>query len=257
MAENLRNFQLSFGQYLRDPDAVKLPAGINPSRVKIYENLLFNNVKGFIDTCFPVCKKMMGEATWQELARAFFRDWRAKSPYFHEIPNEFLHYLQAYEKLDQLPPWFLELAHYEWVELAVDVAEDKIESRKDQHCVKQGHAVESEASLTPLIVCNPAMQNVSYSWPVHKISAEYIPSAPEAAFLVVYRNCDLQVQFSEVNPATSVMLSIIEQQKDGIKRDNLVEAMHEVMPDFEKTQLQTFIYQIVDQLISQQILREI
>ena len=39
---------------------------------------------------------------------------------FREIPRHFVSYLQEGEIRQPLPAWLGELAHYEWVELAVD-----------------------------------------------------------------------------------------------------------------------------------------
>ena len=242
MVDELRQFQLSFGKYLRDPENIAIPDGIDSSRVTIYQNLIFNNVKGFIDSCFPVCKTLLSESEWLSLIRNFFVSWRASSPYFHEVPQEFLSFLQQNPR-DNLPPWFLELAHYEWVELAVDTADDTDPSLGN---------ISPETDGDEVIRCNTTLQNVSYAWPVHKISAESIPENPENTFLVVYRDNDFNVQFSEINPATSVMLNFI--QNEALTRSAIVDRMHEVMPDFSREQLQGFIYQIIDQLLGQQIL---
>ncbi|VUD68944.1 hypothetical protein TDB9533_04305 [Thalassocella blandensis] len=245
MADSLRDFQRTFGRYLRDPENESLPEGIHSTRVKIYENLLFNNVQGFINTCFPVSRKMLEETVWVSLMRDFFREWRATSPYFHDIPHEFLLYLQNSNALEHLPPWFLELAHYEWVELAVDIADDEAQDSLNGD-TNEGHI---------LIACNPALQNMTYQWPVHKISPEYIPAAAENTFLVVYRNSAQKVEFSEINPATSIMITYLEQSMKS--REDIVDYMHQVMPGYEKQQLQEFIDQIINQLLAQEILIEV
>jgi hypothetical protein len=63
--------------------------------MKVYNELLYNNLEGFLLACFPVCRKILGKRRWDRLARAFFRDHACHTPYFRQIPEEFLKYLQA------------------------------------------------------------------------------------------------------------------------------------------------------------------
>mgnify|MGYP006138349625 CR=1 FL=1 len=60
--------------------------------------------------------------TWRALVRDFYREFRAGTPLFPELPREFIQYLQERGDGRGDPPWLLELAHYEWVELALSVA---------------------------------------------------------------------------------------------------------------------------------------
>ena len=62
-------------------------------------------------------------AAWHALVHDFYRDHRCSTPLFPELPREFIQYLQARDAGAGDPPWLLELAHYEWVELALDLSE--------------------------------------------------------------------------------------------------------------------------------------
>ena len=115
-------FQHAFARHLRDPHHTPRPAGVPARRMAVYNELLFNNVCGFLDSCFPVSRRVLGEARWRRLGRSFYRDWPLHSPLYREIPREFVRYLQQTDGL-RLPAWLPELAHYEWAELAVDVME--------------------------------------------------------------------------------------------------------------------------------------
>ena len=61
------------------------------------------------------------------MIRAFLHGIRCHTPLFPEIPREFLQYLQdaAADHPDD-PPFALELAHYEWVEIALDLDETEL-----------------------------------------------------------------------------------------------------------------------------------
>lgn len=61
------------------------------------------------------------------MVRDFIHSHQSHSPYFLQISEEFLGYLKDERQVQALDPAFmLKLAHYEWVELALDVSTLKI-----------------------------------------------------------------------------------------------------------------------------------
>ena len=198
---DFQSFQRAFGRHLRDPQHAPRPAGVPARRMAVYNELLFNNICGFLDSCFPVSRATLGEARWRRLNRSFFRDWPSHTPWFREIPREFVRYLSEAEIKQPLPAWLAELAHYEWVELAVDIMDCPI----PPHDV-QGHL------LIGYPVLNPTLMNLSYQWPVHKIGPDYRPRKRQPTQLLVYRDTDDEVQFVASNPVTARLLAIFAAQ---------------------------------------------
>ncbi|MEW6165480.1 MAG: putative DNA-binding domain-containing protein [Pseudomonadota bacterium] len=193
-----QEFQLDFGRHLRDPRAAARPAGVPRRRMAIYHELLFNNLTGFLDACYPVTRSVLGEARWRRLDRAFFREARCRTPYFREIPREFLEWLAASEI--KLPPWLRELAHYEWVELALDVME--------------AHAPDHDPAgdlLAGVPVPAPALLNLAYAWPVHRIGPTWRPRKPRLTHLLVYRDADDAVRFIELNPVAARLVALLQE----------------------------------------------
>lgn len=201
--ESLRSFQQDFGRHVRNPDGIPCPPGIPARRAKIYQELLFNNLRGFVDACFPVCRRLSGEESWERLARNFFRDWRSETPFFSEIPAEFISYVASEPVINTLPAWFAELAHYEWVELSVDLASDVVPSSS----ILPGN--DSILSGNSILRVNPTLRNLVYRWPVHTISENHIPSQFSLTYLLVYRDSSLTVQFAEINALTSRLIEHI------------------------------------------------
>lgn len=191
----LRAFQLTLGKYLRSPETETLPSGIEPRRAKVYEELLFKNVSGFINSCFPVARSIIDDKTWTDLIRAFFVHWRARSPLFKDIPEEYLQFLQQSPFLQSLPPWFFDLSHYEWVELYIDTS-----------------SIEAPNPQTGKITLNQPLLPLIYEWPVHKICLEFQPQSNQKTCLIVYRNSDNEVRFIETNPATILLLQLLENE---------------------------------------------
>ena len=198
MRKVFQQFQYEFAQHLRDPQHSPRPAGVPARRLAVYKELVFNNLCGFLDSCFPVCRQLLGETRWRRLNRTFYRDWSLHTPWFREIPREFVNYLAAGQLKAPLPRWFAELAHYEWIELAIDIMD----------IATPPHDPAGELMTQP-IVLNPALMNLTYAWPVHHIGADCRPRKPKATFLLVYRDRHTAVQFSEINALTARLLALL------------------------------------------------
>ncbi len=222
MDTDFQSFQRAFGRHLRDPQHTPRPAGVPARRMAVYNELLFNNLTGFLDSCFPVCRALLGETRWRRLNRTFYRDWPSHTPWFREIPREFTRYLAAGDIAQRLPAWLAELAHYEWAELAVDIMDCPLPA-----CDPAGDPMHAP------IVLNPALMNLTYAWPVHRIGPDYRPRKAVATHLVVYRDADDQVQFSEINPVTGYLLArLAEQPQTGTAAClALAEALHHPSPE--------------------------
>lgn len=192
-----QQFQYQMANYLRNPDCAPLPQGIHAPRMALYADLVFSNVLGFLNRCFPVCRRVLGDSCWQRLNRHFLRDWPLTTPWFYEIPKAWVEYLQQGLYSEPLPQWLPELAHYEWVELALDIAPNST-----LHYDPQG-------SLLGALVLTPAHKLLSYQWPVHRISSEYQPQVAQLTFLLAYRNEAMQIRFIELNAVTARLIQLI------------------------------------------------
>lgn len=201
---SFQDFQHEFASHLRDPHHVARPAGLPARRSRVYERLLFNNLRGFVDRCFPVCHRLMGETRWTRLIRCFYRDWPLATPWFREIPREFVRYLNDAEIAMPRPRWLADLARHEWAELAVDVMDAPLPT-----CDAAGDL------LTRAVVLNPVMMNLAYEWPVHRIGPDFRPRMPQPTFIVVHRNEAGNVRFTEVNAVTSRLLALLADSATG------------------------------------------
>ena len=198
-ATTLKQSQLEMAAYLRDPQNVPAPAGVEDRRLKVYRELIYNNIEGFISGGFPVLRSLYDDAQWEQLVRGFMDGHRCRSPYFLEISQEFIAYLlNEHRPRECDPPFMCELAHYEWVELALDIAEEDLPEPVDQADV---------GALYPKL--SPLAWVLNYQFPVHQVGANFRPDSPEQPiFLVVYRNREDKVGFIELNAATARLLEL-------------------------------------------------
>jgi hypothetical protein len=191
--------------YVRDPAAQAPPMGVEPRRLKIYQELFFNNIEGFVSGTFPVLRSLYSAERWQALVREFMVAHYCQTPYFLEISQEFLAFIQHRPLRADDPAFLVELAHYEWVELALDVAEDDVDAVE---LIRDGDLLVQQPVLSP--VAWP----LAYQYPVHKLGPSYQPEvAPaEPSYLVVYRNRADEVKFMELNDVSARLLALLQER---------------------------------------------
>lgn len=198
--------QTEFAAHIRNPDINPRPKDVEDRRMAIYRDLFYNNVQGFLESAFPVLRSITSDERWHAMARDFFASHHCHTPLFLEIPQEFLQYLQEERNNASDPAFMLELCHYEWVEMALEVDAADIDAI----------AVNAEGDLLQgKPVASPVAWPLAYQWPVHTIGPDYQPdAAPEqATYLIVYRGKDDQVHFLETPAATTRLLELVQQHE--------------------------------------------
>jgi hypothetical protein len=161
--------------------------------------LLYNKFNDSLTTCFPVTYAILGETAWQKLLKDFIADHRCLSPYYRQIPDEFVLYLQNERQVIGDLSFLPELIHFEWIELVLSIADaEPVESEilGDTHL------------LDAVLVFAPVMKMLRYVWPVQQINHKYQPDeAPSVVTHILgFRDAEDQVQFIALNPATASLL---------------------------------------------------
>ncbi len=195
--------QYAFAAHIRQPDRNPAPEGIEDRRLAIYRELFYNNVEGFLSNGFPVLRELTDDDDWHAMVRDFFANHRCHSPLFMEISREFLTYLeQERGERENDFPFLRELAHYEWVELALSVAE----SDPGQIDDPDGDLLEGIPVLSSLA------WPLCYQYPVHRISPDYQPDKPadQPVYLMVYRDGNDDVGFMELNAISARLFSLLQ-----------------------------------------------
>lgn len=213
--------QFAFAAHIRDPEHVSPPEGVEDRRMAIYRELFFNNLRNLLSNMFPVLKKLHSDTKWKSLIRQFMQRHRAETPYFLQLPEEFLAFLQhEYELQEDDYPFLLELAHYEYIELALSISEasnDLTDIDPDGDLLANA-PVRSELAWV-----------YAYQYPVHRISNNYKPTEPaeQPVFLAVYRRNDDKVGFLELNPITARLLEIIDENDSRKSGEALLRSIAE------------------------------
>ena len=190
----------ALARHVRDPETHPGPPGIEPRRLKIYSDLLYNNIEGLLAGNVPVIRKTLGDTAWHALVRRFFAHHRSRTPLFTEIGRELIAFLESDAGLDPQRPWLAELAHYEWAELGLQLS-DEATPAHDPH----GNLLDGVPVLSPLA------WPLAYRWPVASIGPDYQPATlPDAPTLVLLRReADGRVHFSALSPLLFRLLELV------------------------------------------------
>lgn len=265
--ENRPHFQylqLQFAQHIRNPDKVAYaPEGevaIEPRRLAIYEQLFFNNIEGFFSQVFPVCADILGERRWHQIIREYMVKHRARTPLFHALGEEFLAFFESeFEPIASDPDFLLELAHYEWVELALSVSTeigfDAVESEQ----ADSNKTSLNKVDLTAAYKISPVAWPLAYEWPVHQLSKAFQPTEKptQATTLLVYRhehaNGDELIEFMTLTPPLYQCLLMLETSDSAQSAfDTATESY-----DLTREQRQSFALPILQELVDLNILRAV
>lgn len=207
--------QRQFLNFLRRPQAAQLPAGFDAERVAVYVDLLYNKFDESLSACFPLVHSLLSKENWRALLLDFIAEHRCLTPYYRQIPDEFLHYLQYERQSPEDWPFLAELAHFEWMELQLSIAESEPVTRKP---------LPDAELLANCPVFAPVMQLLHYHWPVQDIGPNFLPSDPPetATHILGFRDSDDQVQFVAINPATAKLILLL---NNGLTGQQALEAM--------------------------------
>lgn len=200
--------QYEFAAFVRDPDNQPVPDNIEPRRMAIYRELFYNNIEGFIANGFPVLRQITSDEAWHSMIRDFMIRHHCKTPLFHKIGREFMAYLEDDRDNSNDPIFIQELAHYEWVELALSVLDYEVEPSRINS---------NQDILDVSFKTSPLAWPLVYTYPVHKIGPDFQPNeaSKSPVHLLVYRNKVDNITFLELNPVSARLINLLNEGLTG------------------------------------------
>lgn len=224
--KHFQKFQDELTQFIRNPQKNPAPCGVPLNRASIYPGLVWNNVEDTLSNCFPVCKKILGNKKWEILVGSFLENHNCQRPFFRQIPDEFMDYLQSLslrasakqsrpgsprlsgprDDVNNLPAFIPSLAHYEWIELKLFLEQGSFK-------VRPGLSVKKIINQIPVL--NPVLNLVSYFYPVHQIGPKFQPEekSPTPFYYIVYRDLKGKIEFMNINQMTAYLVSLLQKEK--------------------------------------------
>ncbi len=200
-------YQSAFAARIRDPRAAPRPPGAPDRRMRVYEELLYNNLEGFLLAGYPIARQLLGARAWKQTVRRFFAEHRCHSPLFRDIPKAFLDWMETrHAELFPDLPFLPEFMHYEWLELSVSVTPEESDPA----------AVEPDGDLLagrPAL--NPSARLACYRYPVHRIGPRFEPGAPDGQTwcYLLHRDEKDDVRFTVLNPVAARLVELIREAR--------------------------------------------
>ncbi len=187
--------QAKFSQYLRKNEA---PLSSLQTE-KIYYHLLRANLQELFFNIYPRLKGHLGEESWQFLLDQFLIHHKARTPYFYQVPDEFLSFLWHNKAQYSQWPWLWSLAHFEWMELVASVADE---------------AWPESDPTRPR--CSPLAYYCQYEYAVYPEDGDYTPlSLRERPWQgIVYRNKAHEVQWFACEPWSALIFTALQQAEN-------------------------------------------
>ena len=201
-ANALSDFQIAFTRHLRDPKHSVPPTGLGPrARIRLYGDLILNDIDVHLSACFPIARAVIGKRAWKTLVQDFVKYHDCATPYFHEIPDELIRYLETERgHRENDAPFLKELMHYEWSELVLSVSGDP--------APRALHVNGALAEGIPVL--NPILAITDYHYPVHLIGKRVKPDlAPRPTYILGFRDAAYQVRFLSLNNVTMRLMAIL------------------------------------------------
>ena len=217
----------AMARHVRDPAAHAGPPGIEARRLKIYSDLVYNNLDTLLAGGFPVIRKTLGDVAWQALVRGFLARHHSHTPLFTELGRELVAFLESDAGSDPRRPWLAELAHYEWAELGLQLSDVAIPPHDPDGDLLDG---------VPLL--SPLAWPLAYRWPVDRIGPDHQPGAPppEPTLVLLRREADGRIHFSALSPLLYRLLELVDTNIDAtggaLLRQLALEAGHADLDGF-------------------------
>lgn len=241
-----QTYQREFAKRLRNPTRSPLPTDVDARRMRVYEELIFNNFNSFLLACYPISYNILGDDAWQKLAQQAFDEIHSDSPLFRDIPAAFLQWLQD-KALKLFPhyPWLWEFMHYEWIELKVQMDDVELNQLSIQS--------NPISSVNTQVTINPTAQIACYQWPVQTISPDNLnpEKTDQAHCFIVFRNSVDDVKFIELNSLTTQLI----QQLQNTPQSNLAVTLKILEKSINSDQdLAQFVLPVLETLRQQEAL---
>lgn len=237
---DFQKVQNQFTAHIRDSQKHPCPADVADRRMKIYRELFFNNVESLMAGTFPVLKAVMAE-NWYPFIRDFFSSHQCSTPYFPQVPQELLRFLEAPAQQQKYAAWIWELAYYEWMELALAIETREVNDEQ----LSPNADWRSQAPVVSDLAWPHA-----FSYPVHQISIDNLPSEPSAEpyYIVVYRNRQLEVHFLQLNAVSARLLALMQENNDANQLRSGLSLLEQVATELNHPEPQIVIQAGISQM---------
>lgn len=194
-------FQKLFADSIRRIKA-PVPELLDPRGLSIYRRLIHNNIRQFLELCFSDSKLLVDATYWQQLQQRFVAEATLQSPFFNDIPQQFLEYINEIPEEDRPANAILEMMDFE---VGLLKAEITITSE-----------VNGVWDTDTLLVWSPAACLKEYQFDF--ISSSLTEYKEEKTYVIIWRNKEDDVCYQSLELAEWLLLRYFSEQSSSISQ---------------------------------------
>lgn len=195
------HFQALLANAIRNTGA-DIPQSINSEQLAVYQRLIVNNLREFINRCFSDSRHFIDTDQWNNLQKQFLANTSLESPYFNDIPVQFLHYIHHAHNT-QLPEGVLEMMDFEVTLLNAEIA------------ITPSHQANTTWNEQTVLSWSPSAFLKTYSHDfINSHLAEIIPQSGTNA--IIWRNAEDEVYYQALDTIEWLLLNHFNEQTDSI-----------------------------------------
>jgi hypothetical protein len=204
MLNDFRQFQFALARHLRDPLGVSAPVGVSLADAAACTQDMVTHVSEVLVPAFPVTCALLGDEMWEHAVRLFLRDAQPHTPWASTTQRAFVDHVCENPDMQRLPAWLQDLAHFEWLQNAVNTTPVSWPAC-DAAADVMHHAV----------VLNPTHVEAAYEWPVHSIDTDHQPDDMQSTYVSMLRDKDDTLHVLESSVFRGQLIDLLRDGQSG------------------------------------------
>ncbi|NOL50239.1 putative DNA-binding domain-containing protein [Pelistega europaea] len=188
LADSIRNINIPVSEQL---DAYRL---------SVYRRLIHNNIRQFLELCFSDSMQFLDAIDWQQLQHKFIAEAAPQSPFFNDIPQQFLDYIHTLPAVDRPIEAILEMMDFEVGLLKAEIAITP--------------EVSKEWDAETLLGWSPAAYLKYYQFDF--ISSDLTEYEQKTTHAIIWRNREDNVCYKSLDMAEWLLLQYFSEQGSSI-----------------------------------------
>lgn len=228
LKQETKQIQEDLGNYckLNHNDDIK---GAKKDRLHHYRRLIYNIIDDALENAYPITRKQLNNVQWKQVVDEFVKEHPCQNPQLYLMPGELIDFAVKKDYATQFNiPYLIDMLNFEWVEVIVHAMKDEEIANHNT----QGDFLNSSLYFTPYF------QLISLSYPIHKLKTTDITDLNATYFLLVYRQPNGTVQYTELNKLTTHLINEL-----YVNNNSLLNALNPIIADKDEQTKQTVIEQ--------------
>lgn len=171
--------------------------GAKKDRLHHYRRLIYNIIDDALENAYPITRKQLNDSQWKQIVDEFVQEHPCQNPQLYLMPGELIEFAQKKDYATKFNlPFLIDMLNFEWVEVEVH----SMKNEKLDSYVNEGDYLNDKLYFIPYF------QLISLEYPIHRLKEIDIKNFKDVYFLLVYRQPNGTVQYTELNNLTTQII---------------------------------------------------